>query len=181
MHLSRIALSVRARIPETVFATEFPSPVSTLGTQVATQVLECANALALGYYPALDFAKQQDCIEPFIIDALEQVSEFTLHWSKNEIFALLRPIFSNVVIESQQLVCNTMPTVRPGQAQALTLLAAHFTPDVIKCELNVAMLHKHAPDPNADQSQLASAAKKTVHRWLSESFIDVDISSARKE
>lgn len=174
LHVTRIALSLRATIPARLFEQYFPSSIETLGTQLASQVRDCVHKLNLGYFPALDFIKQQACVEPYLFDALEQVSEFALQISENEIYTLLRPIFSNVAIESLQLVCNTMPVVRPGQNHALALLSAHFTPNVIKCELNVAMLQKHAPT-----SGLESAAKKAVMRWLSEVFTEIEISSAR--
>lgn len=181
LHISRIALSVRARIPGRAFTAYFPSPVESLGKQLASQVHECVRKLELGYYPALEFIKQQDCVEQFILDALEQVSEYALQWSKNEIYSLLRPVFSNVSIESIQLVCNTLPGIRPGQNHAQVLLAAHFTPDTIKFELNVAIVQKQAFSPGVEKNDLQTATKKTVLRWLNESFTAVNISSTRME
>ena len=179
MHITRIAHSVRASIPGSAFTQFFPSPIESLGAALAEQAHQCACELGLGYYPPLDFVRQQDCVDTYLLDAVDQVAEFALNHSKQEIYSLLQPVFSNVAIESLQLVCHTMPSVRPGQNHALTLLAAHYTPDVVKCELDVAMLQKHGPASAVERLDLVTASKKMLLRWLAESFADVNISSSR--
>ena len=174
LHVATIAMTARATIPDYAFEQQFPSSLDTLGMQLARQVHDYVKQQQIGYYPALDFIKQQNCVEPFLFDALEQVAEFAMAMSEREIYSLLSPVFSNVVIESMQLIAYTMPVVRFAKDGDIAELARHFTPNAIKFDLHVSMIQKHEPSKTLDK-----AAKQMVLRWLSEPFKEIEVTSSR--
>jgi hypothetical protein len=67
-----------------------------------------------------------------------------------------------------------LPGVRTGKPNAMTTLAEHYTPNVLKMELQVSVLQKQPR-----QEGFEKYADNTVYRWLSEIFDSVEIASAQ--
>jgi len=182
LHVARIAITARGIIPDYAFAQTFSSSLSSLGEQLAQQVHACVQREGLGYYPPLEFFQKQNLqeqsnnggVEPYLLDAVQEVAQWACEMGRREILSLLRPVFSSVVVDNVQSIAFTMPTVRYGQTDALAQLARHYTPNSIKFDLTLSMLQKHVVEDG-----LEKAASHMVLRWLGEPFQHIEVTSSR--
>jgi len=139
---------------------------------LAEQVMAYEREHALGYYPAIEFFQQQGGIEPELIDALENISWVLTSMVRNEIRLRLRPMFSQLKIESLKTLAFTMPTVRPGQQNAKANLVNHFSGTTVKVNLIATLLQKVV-----DTRAAAKMAESMCYRWLKEHFSSIDVTS----
>ena len=174
LHVVRVGLTVRGRLPHSALEQYLPAPLASLGQQLAKQIDDYANQNTLGYYPALDYFRQQNAVDSYLLDAVDQVAQIAVTITKDEVTRILAPVFSSVRIESVLSLAYALPSVRPGKKNAEQQLALHYIPDVVKFELFVTMLHRHEPEPGMEVG-----AKKIAWRWLEEAFEDMEITTAR--
>ena len=174
IHIAKIALIIKAKLPLEALQQHFPTPVITLGEQLAQQAIAYVKRESLGYYPALEYFQEHGGIDAYLLDAAGQMSLLTVTMTKQEVSRVLQPLFSSVSIGTVQSLAYTMPTVRPSQPHAEQLLAAHYLPDKVKFEATVSLLQKKLPQPGIE-----NAAKQIALRWLDEVFAEVEVTSAR--
>jgi len=174
LQISQIAMALKLQIPlEAVERHVAASPV-VVGDEIARQMHAYVKQQQLGYYPALDYFQEQPGVDKELIEALENITWVVSGIVRNEILRTLRPVFSKIHFETIQTIAFTMPTVRPTQQDALTLLARHFTADVVKVSL-IATLIQHFQD----QAFAEKMAEGLAHRWLQGTFTQVDVSGVR--
>ncbi|WP_455203380.1 hypothetical protein [Kaarinaea lacus] len=174
LHIAKVALIVRAKLPREVLQQHLPAPIESLGDQLANQANQYATEHQLGYFPALEFFQGQGGVDEFLLDAAEQISTFSLVVTRQEVMRVLQPIFSSVRITDLQSLAYTMPTVRPNQPHALKRLAEHYVADKVKFEVIVTLIQRQEPPPGIEKS-----AKQMAARWLSEVFEELEVTSAR--
>ena len=193
LHVARIALTARGTIPDYAFAQIVSASLQTLGEQLAQQVHAYVQREGLGYYPPLDFffpqnmnehkvngqsegeyQQDQPCIEPYLLDAVQEVAQWAVDMGRREILSLLQPVFSSVVIDNIQPIAFTMPTARFGHSGSLQQLAQHYTPNNLKFDLTLTMLQKQEAEAG-----LEKAASHMVVRWLGEPFQHIEVTSSR--
>jgi hypothetical protein len=179
LHVARVALTARGTIPDYAFAQTFSSSLQVLGEQLAQQVHDYVQRERLGYYPPLEYFlneenQQPQGVEPYLLDAVQEVAQWAVEMGRREILSLLQPVFSSVVIDNIQATAFTMPTTRFGQTGALKQLAQHYTPNSIKFDLTLSLLQKHEA-----QAGLEKAASHMVLRWLNEPFQQIEVTSVR--
>jgi hypothetical protein len=129
-----------------------------------------------GYYPAIDFFKTQDDVDPDLITSAEQVAWLVSKLARETIQSKLRPIFSSVHFQSIQTMAFALPTVRPNQSDAIARLAEHYTPDTIKIELVLTMMRR---DSEADDDRAVPYARKMMFRWLESEFETIEVVNAK--
>jgi hypothetical protein len=174
LHIVKIALTVRAKLPEYALQQHLPAPIATLGEQLARQAADYVKEQELGYFPALEYFQQQGGVDAYLLDAAEQISLLAVTMTKQEVIRILTPVFSSVSMGTIQSLAYTMPAVRPNQPHAMKRLAEHYIPDWVKFEMTVSLIQRREPPPDIDR-----AAKQMAWRWLKEAFDDMDITSAR--
>jgi hypothetical protein len=174
LHIARIELTIKAKLPREALQQHFPAPLETLGEQLAQQVMDYAERQQLGYFPALEYFQEHGGIDEYLLDAAGQISLLAATMTKQEVGKVLQPLFSSVRIGTVQSQAYTMPPVRPSQARAKTLLAEHYLPDRVKFEVFVTLLQKNPP-----QGGIENAARQIALRWLDGIFPQVDVTSAR--
>ena len=174
LHFTRVGLTVRGQLPRDALEQYLPAPLDSLGLQLANQIDDYVKKNKLGYYPALDFFKQQDGVDNYLLDAVDQVAQIAVTMTKDEVTRILTPVFSSVRVESVGSMAYSLPTVRPGQKDAIQQLALHYIPDVVKFELFVTMLQRHESEPGIE-----NGAKKIAWRWLKDAFEDMEVTAAR--
>lgn len=145
------------------------------GPQVARQIHAYVQSHRLGYYPALSYFETRPEIDPGLVAAVEQVGAFVCNHVRAEIRTRLWPVFSHVRVAHMQLLATTLPAVRPNNADVLTALIAHYTPNSVKVDMVLSNLEKGEPAPGLERF----AASKVV-RWLGEAFEAVEITDARR-
>jgi hypothetical protein len=175
LHHTRIALNLLLRIPEASLAARAPAVPAELGAELADKVEQFCAHSALGYFPAIDFFRSREEISADLFDLLDSISWLAATLAREEINQRLRPVFSNVKVESAQCLAYALPSVRPGQPDAAALLANHYTPDRLRLELHLNLMQRREAVEGLERY-----ASQVSHRWLSESFEDLQITHARR-
>lgn len=165
-------MSLLVDVPESALERHLAASPHIVAENLAEQVMAYEREHSLGYYPAVDFFQQQGGIEPELIDALENISWVLTSMVRNEIRLRLRPVFSQLKIESLKTLAFTMPTVRPGQQNDHINLVEHFSATSVKVNLIATLLQKIA-DPQA----AAKMANSMCYRWLKDHFSSIEVTS----
>lgn len=174
LHVAKVKLSVKVVVPILLLQKHLPAPIDKLGEQLASEVHKKVTESGLGYYPALDYFRDQASFPVYLLDAVDEVSSLAADIATRIVSDVLVPIFSNVKLANIQCLAYALPGVRPGLPDAKNALALHYTPNQLKFELIVSVLQKNPP-----QEGFEKYADNTVYRWLSEVFEVVNISWAR--
>lgn len=153
-----------------------PRSVEVIGKTLASIAEEYERENKTGYYPALDFFKTLDSVDPNIVASAEQVAWLVAKLAREAIQKKLRPIFSSVHFKSIQTLAFSLPRVRPNEKDAVEKLAEHYTPNRVKVELVVTMMRR---DSEAEDNRAEPYARKMIFRWLSSEFASVEVSSSK--
>lgn len=172
LHIQKVAMVITARISMEKLQSRLPASVDRFGEILAQQIIQCEQEQNLGYYPALDYFKVQPGIDPYLLDAADQIAEAAIQLCQQEVMAALSPVFSNVRLISPKLLAFGLPPVRPGDAPEA--LARHYTPDTLKFEIQLSIIQK-----NGKAEGVEKGARNIVQRWLAERFEQISISSER--
>ncbi|MDD3448677.1 MAG: hypothetical protein PHF72_06560 [Gammaproteobacteria bacterium] len=174
IHIARVALILQLTVPAAVYAQHLAASPEVVGGELARQVDAYARANRLGYYPALDFFRRQGGIDPELIQAADDIAWFSGQYARSEITRRLRGVFSTVAMESVTPQAFSMPAVRPGRPNALVDLARHYTPDTLRVELRLSMIHR---DPEA--GGMDRLAVRQALRMLGTGVGTVEVINAR--
>lgn len=172
LNFTSVAISLQVRIPETSLERHLAASPRVVAENLAEQVMAYERENMLGYYPAINFFQAHGGIEPELIDALENISWVLTSMVRNEIRLRLRPVFSQVKIESLKTIAFTMPTVRPGQNNTKAKLIEHFSATSVKVNLIATLLQKVV-----DTRAAAKMAESMCYRWLKEHVAAIDVTS----
>ena len=174
LHITTVAVALRARVPRAALMEHLPASPYTLGTDIAQQAHDYVMQVQLGYYPPLDFLKTQNVIAGYLFDAAQHIATVSGEYAQQRIMEKLIPVFSSVHFQALHIHAFSLPSIRPSQPHALDHLARHYTPDVVKCDLLLSMIQKQKLEQG-----LQHFASTTVERWLGEEFEDFEITSTR--
>lgn len=175
LNLVRIAVALQVKLSaETIEQHSVASPYI-VGEELARQVAAYVQQKRLGYYPALDYFRTTKEVDAELLQVAESISWLVCGLVREELRTRLRAVFSNVKFESVQTVAYTMPTVRPGNSNALHDLAQHFTPDQVKVNLVVSSIRRQNNEPAIS----VKLAKHQICRWLKDRFSSLEVSSIR--
>jgi hypothetical protein len=175
LNLVRVAVSLQVKLPaEAVEQHSVASPYI-IGEELARQVAAYVQRERLGYYPALDYFRTIEAVDADLLEAAESISWLVCGLVREELRSRLRPVFSNLKFESVQAVAYTMPSVRPGNSNALHDLAQHFTPDQVRVNLVASSIRRQDNDPEI----AIKLAKHQICRWLKDRFSSLEITNIR--
>lgn len=174
LSLNRVALSARLRIPARVFDKYLPASPVRVGEELAENVHELVQREHLGYYPALEFFRGREGFDENLLDAADHIAWIATSLVRDEVQTKLRPVFSTVRFNGIQCLAFTLPSIRPGQPNALQRLARHYTPDAVKLDLELTLLRKDQANEGLDRF-----ASHVVCRWLKQSFASLEITSTQ--
>ncbi len=176
MRFDKVLVNLNVQLKADELQQHLPCSASIIGKTLAAIASEYARDNKTGYYPAIEFFKTQDNVDPDLIASAEQVSWLVAKLARQTIQTKLRPIFSSVQFQSIQTLAFSMPKVRPSQAGAIAELEKHYTPDTVKIELLLTMMRR---DSEADDERAEPYARKMMFRWLESEFESVEVSSSR--
>lgn len=174
LRFAKVALAVRAQVPGEALERYLPFPPRFVGEELAGQANSYVLEQGTGYFPALDYLRDQGIVDKDLYDAAEQAGWMATQLVREEVQVRLRPVVASLTFQSILCTAFTMPTVRPRELNALQRLADHYTPDRVKVELLVSLLQRG--DPREGLERLAS---ELVFRWLSSAFASVEVTGAR--
>jgi hypothetical protein len=176
MRFEKVLVMLEVQLKADVLKHYLPRSVDIIGQTLASIAVEYEKENKTGYYPAIDFFKTIDDIDPNLIDSAEQVAWLVSKLARETIQEKLRPIFSSVHFQSIQTMAFMLPKIRPNQADAMERLARHYTPDTVKIELVLTMMRR---DSEADDGRAEPYARKMMFRWLESAFESVEVSSSK--
>jgi len=168
----RVAATLDLKVSQQDLEKQLPASPYVVGEEIAEQAIAYEDENHLGYYPAIDFLKQQDAIEKDLLNTIENIAWLVSNLIREEITRRLRPTFSNIQFENIQLHAFKMPSVRPNKKNARHDLAAHYTPDHAHVSIITTSI-KHYDDAVTSERM----TKNLIHRWLNDYVDGLEITS----
>jgi len=168
----RVAVTLDLKVSQHDLEKHLPASPYVVGEEIAEQAVIYETENKLGYYPAVDFLKQQNAIDEDLVNAVENIAWLVSNLIREEITRRLRPAFSIIKFENIQLHALKMPVVRPHKKNARHELAAHYTPDHAHVSLVVTSIKNYDDATTAERM-----TKNLVHRWLNDHVDSLEITS----
>lgn len=172
MKFNKVSATLDFKMSQHDLEKHLPASPYAVGEEIADQAVAYEIENDLGYYPAVDFLKQQNIIDDDVANAVENIAWLVSNLIREELTSRLRPAFSTVKFENIQLHALKMPTVRPSNKNANHDLAAHYAPNHAHVSLIVTSI-KNYDDPTTAERM----AKNLLHRWLNDHFDELKITS----
>lgn len=145
-----------------------------LGQSLARQVDAYVRAHALGYYPALDYFRDQPtAVDPALLLLLDEVAAFCAAYARRELRRRLTGAFSSLRFGHIQALAYALPHARPNRPDALRALAAHLNPSRLRFDLLLGVVHKGGTEGLEEE-----AAGRFTH-WVREPFEGFAVLSCR--
>jgi hypothetical protein len=176
MRFDKVLLILNVQLKPEALQQYLPCSANIIGQTLASIADEYEKENKTGYYPAIDFFKTLDNVDPDLIASAEQVAWLVSKLARETIQAKLRPIFSSVQFQSIQTLAFSLPKARPNKANAIEQLAEHYTPDSVKIELVLTMMRR---DSEAEDNRAEPYARKMMFRWLEAEFETVEVTSSK--
>ena len=176
MRFEKVLVTLEVQLKADVLKHYLPRSADIIGQTLASIAVEYEKQNKTGYYPAIEFFKTKDYVDPNLIDSAEQVAWLVSKLARETIQKKLRPIFSSVHFQSIQTMAFMLPKIRPNQLDATERLARHYTPDTVKIELVLTMMRR---DSEAEDGRAEPYARKMMFRWLESAFESVEVSSSK--
>jgi hypothetical protein len=176
VRFEKVLVIINVQLKQEMLQQHLPCSAEVIGKTLAQYADEYARESKAGYYPAIEFFKTRDDIDPDLISSAEQVSWVVAKLARQTIQSRLRPIFSSVQFRSVQTLAFSLPRVRPFKADSLERLARHYTPDTVKLQLELTMMRR---DSEADDDRAEPYARKMMYRWLESEFETIEIAESK--
>lgn len=176
MRFDKVLVIINVELKEKDLSRYLPCSAKIIGKTLADIADEYARENKTGYYPAIEFFKTREEVDPDLIASAEQVAWLVSKLARETIQSKLRPIFSSVHFQSIQTQAFALPTIRPNQADAKEKLAEHYTPDAVKIELILTMIRR---DSEAEDGRAEPYARKMMFRWLESEFEMIEVVSSK--
>ena len=176
MRFDKVLIIIDVQLKAETLQQYLPCSANIIGRTLADIADEYEKKNKTGYYPAIDFFKTLDTVDPDLITSAEQVSWLVSKLAREIVQSKLRPIFSSVTLQSIQTLAFSLPKVRPNKTDAVEQLSKHYTPDTVKMELVLTMMRR---DSEVDDDRAEPYARKMMFRWLESAFELVTITSSR--
>ena len=113
MRFDKILVLINVRLKAEDLQKYLPCSADIIGKTLAQIAQEYEQESKTAYYPAIDFFKTQDNVDPDLITSAEQVAWLVSKLARETIQIKLRPIFSSVHFQSIQTLAFSLPKVRP--------------------------------------------------------------------
>lgn len=176
MRFDKVLVTVDVQLKPEQLQQHLPCSANIIGKTLAATAVEYEQENKTGYYPAIDFFKTLDSVDPDLIESAEQVAWLVSKLARETIQKQLRPIFSSVHFQSIQTLAFSMPRVRPNKKDAIEQLSQHYTPDTVKIELVLTMIRR---DSEAQDDRAEPYARKMMFRWLESAFESLEVTNSK--
>ena len=176
MRFDKVLVIIDVQLKADELQQYLPCSADIIGQTLAQIAIEYEQENKTAYYPAIEFFKTRDDVDPELIASAEQVAWLVSKLARQTIQEKLRPIFSSVQFQSIQTLAFSMPKVRPNKADAAVQLAEHYTPDSVKIELVLTMMRR---DSEAEDDRAEPYARKMMFRWLTSAFETIEVKNSK--
>ena len=176
MRFDKVLIIIDVQLKAETLQQYLPCSANIIGSTLADIADEYQKKNKTGYYPAIDFFKTLDTVDPDLIASAEQVSWLVSKLARETVQSKLRPVFSSVTLQSIQTLAFSLPKVRPNKSDAVEQLSRHYTPDTVKMELVLTMMRR---DSEADDDRAEPYARKMMFRWLESEFERIEVTNSK--
>ena len=176
MRFDKVLVSVEVKLKPDKLRQYLPCSADIIGQTLASIADKYEKKNKTGYYPAIEFFKTLDDVDPELIASAEQVAWLVSKLARETIQSKLRPIFSSVHFQSIQNTAFALPKVRPNQPDVKEQLARQYTPDTVKIELVLTMMRR---DSETEDGRAEPYARKMMFRWLESEFESVEVTNSK--
>jgi len=170
----KVSLTVNLVVSADRLNQEFGELALSMGPTLSNQIDTYVREKKLGYYPALDYFKQNKYIDPLLLDSAEHINWMICEWVQRIVRSRLREAFSSITIDHVQSIAFSMPKIRPNMPRALELLTDHYSPDTVRLTIIASSIERSSIN-------LAGYEKLAVHklrRWLEPEFEAIEVHDA---
>jgi len=119
----------------------------------------------LGYYPALDYFQGNAGLDPHLLRAAREMGDAVAAHVRAVAAETLWPVFSQVRVTRTQVAAFTMPRVSMSAPDAPNALAAHYLPNRVRLELDLAAIEKGAPPEGIERFFGTKAMRNLMDRF----------------
>ena len=193
IRIVRVQIGLEVQLPEDFLERQFGEICFVTPPNLALQVERYVRKEHLGYYPALDFFKDKDQVDPTLLSTALHLYSLVSDAVEQEISRRLRPAFSNVYCEAIQCHALSLPRARPPSSHPASArvtqegvpipneaLVAHYRPDHFRLDLDVASVVRNPPQADEQDRRQADAnvekqTRQKVLRWLRNHFESASI------
>jgi len=176
MRFEKVLVTIDVELKSESLHQYLPRSVEVIGSTLASIATDYVAQNKTGYFPAIDFFKTIDTVDPDLIASAEQVAWLVSKLARETIQSTLTPIFSSVQFRSIQTHAFALPKIRPGQKDAEERLAKFYTPNSVKIELILTMMRR---DSDIEDARAEPYARKMMFRWLEAEFESIEITSSK--
>lgn len=166
---SPLSFEIVVTVSKQELADQFGDLVVDMGQLLADQVLAAEAREKLGYFPALSHYHENRNVDVVILDSALHIYYMVRELTGEIIRADLRTLLRNIDIDQIQAVAETLPRVRPAQADARHQLVRHYTPSVIRLHLRA------EPRETANGFPTIGSISENVKTLLTQRFARVEI------
>jgi hypothetical protein len=152
----------------------FGDLVSGVGATLAEAVSSITEQERLGYYPALSFFQQREDFDQAMLDSAMHIYQMVCDITRETVRANLRTLLKNIEVSQLQAIAETLPRVRPGQVDAVRLLAKHYSPSTIRLHVT------GEPRETVEGFPSPDAVTRYMQTLLGEQFLRVDVTDIRR-
>jgi len=170
LYFNKLNLSIRIEIADDVLSQHSVASAGIVAGKLASAISDYVRAHGLGYYPALDYFRSQGGVEEQLLDAQDSLAWLACKLAREETQKKLRAAFSSIKFLEVQSQAFMMPTIRPGQNNALGRLEQHYSANFVKLDIVVSMIQKQPADENSQRY-----ARQVSLRWLKNSFKALEV------
>lgn len=176
MRFDKILVSINVQLKAQDLQQYLPCSADIIGQTLAQIAEEYERENQTAYFPAIDFFRTLEEVDPDLITSAEQVSWLVSKLARETIQRKLRPIFSSVQFKSIQTLAFSLPKVRPRKSNTTELLSRHYTPDTVKIELLLTMIRR---DSDSHDDRAEPYARKMMFRWLESEFESIEVTGSK--
>ncbi len=150
--------------------TQFGDMALVIGPNLADQVDTAVQEYGLGYYPALNYFHHAPGVDQGLLAAAEHIYAMVADVVRRTVRADLRERVRHVDVTAVLAVAETLPRVRPGQADSLYHLARHYAPMALRVRFSGGLRQDPAPGLSPEQY-----LRREVDRGLHAHFAAVEV------
>ena len=133
--MNQASLTLLAVIDEQVMERHAPASPLAVGIELANEARQHVTDQKLGYFPALDFFREQDDFNSDLLSVFDSLTWLGEQLIKSEMRTRLRSVFSRFEITEIRHHAHALPAIKPGDTNAANDLAAHYTPNRFKIDV----------------------------------------------
>lgn len=158
--ITHIALAAELQAPRNYLPAALRKHLPALQARLADSIDRYVREKDMGYYPALSYFQRHAEVDRDALETLLKVTREAERYLRQLALARLSAPFPRVHCDHSLPIALSLPRVLPAHANAVEMLRAHYTPDVVRLHFVTHIRVK------AGECCMAAHARQRAYRWL---------------